>query len=85
MEIQKYSLNIQTIIKHALEYNAYGIFLVHNHPSGDPKPSYEDLKSTNDTQEILKKLNIYLLDHIIISNNKFYSINQKRIILPNNT
>ena len=90
---KEYSLNeasrvnfpIQTIIKHALEYNAYGIFLVHNHPSGDPKPSYEDLKSTNDTQDILKKLNIYLLDHIIISNNKFYSINQKRIILPNNT
>lgn len=84
-ESNRVNFPIQAIIRAALEYKAYGIFLIHNHPSGDPKPSHEDIKATNDIAEISKKLNIYLLDHIIISNNRLYTINQNRIIYLNNT
>ena len=85
MEAARVNFPIQSIIKEALEYKAYAFFLVHNHPTGDPKPSLEDINITNELSLVSKKLNIYLLDHIIISNNKFYSIIQKRIIYPSNS
>jgi DNA repair protein RadC len=46
---------------------------LHNHPSGDPAPSPEDLKVTLQIAEAGKLLGIPLLDHIIIGNNRYYS------------
>lgn len=52
----------------ALREGAAGLILVHNHPSGDPTPSREDLTLTRQLAEGGKLLNVRLLDHVIVGN-----------------
>lgn len=65
------------IIRPALLCNAVGIIMAHNHPSGDCNPSKDDLVVTERINDACKIMGINLLDHIIIGNNKYYSINEK--------
>ncbi len=58
----------------ALEYHAVNIILVHNHPSGDPVPSADDINITKRIIGAGELIGIHLLDHIIIGDNVFYSI-----------
>jgi len=62
------------VFKYAVKYSAYSLILVHNHPSGDPTPSKQDIEVTKRFDEIGKLLQIELLDHIIIANNNYLSI-----------
>lgn len=55
------------IIKRALELGSSAIILVHNHPSGDPTPSREDIEMTKKIAEAGKQLGVMLHDHLIIS------------------
>ena len=57
------------VIKRALELNASAIIMVHNHPSGDPAPSKNDIEITDEIKEIGRKLGIVLHDHLIIGKN----------------
>lgn len=61
------------VVEKALEHKASAIIIVHNHPSGDPTPSREDIAVTKDINVTLEKLGIRLLDHIIIAENSSYS------------
>ena len=62
------------IFRGAILHNAYAIILGHNHPSGDPKPSGEDLEVTRAARVAGKALGIGLLDHIIVTRtNAHYS------------
>lgn len=61
------------IFKSAYLNSASFIICVHNHPSGDPTPSNEDIIFTNNLIEIGKLNNIPVLDHIVIGNNCYYS------------
>ena len=63
------------VFKSAIEYSAAGIIVLHNHPSGDPEPSVNDKKITKTLVETGKILNIPVLDHIIIGEDKYYSFN----------
>jgi DNA repair protein RadC len=54
------------VMQKALEYNAYAFFLIHNHPSGDPTPSQEDIRITKRIKEISNLMHVFFLDHIII-------------------
>ena len=54
------------VVKRALELNACSVILVHNHPSGDPKPSKADVELTRHIQAALDTVKITLHDHIII-------------------
>ena len=54
------------IVKRALELNAVGVILVHNHPSGDPTPSRQDITMTNAVKAALGTVNVRLYDHLII-------------------
>ena len=54
------------VVKRALELHASAIIMLHNHPSGDPTPSGDDIKMTQEVQEIAAKLNIAVHDHVII-------------------
>ena len=56
------------IFKWAYKFKATALILVHNHPSGDPTPSIEDLKATKELERQAKLLNFLILDHIIIGN-----------------
>ena len=61
--------------------NAHGIILGHNHPSGNPEPSKQDIEVTKRLQEAGKIIGINLLDHIIIGDNYNYvSFKNKGII-----
>lgn len=60
----------------ALNCNCVNIVLVHNHPSGDPMPSQDDIKSTARVKEAGKIIGIRLLDHIIIGDNAYFSLKE---------
>jgi DNA repair protein RadC len=68
------------IIQKALEYGASAIIMVHNHPSGDPKPSRQDIIMTKMVKEITQKLDIVLLDHVIIGKNGITSFKELGIV-----
>lgn len=57
----------------ALQAKAVNFLLIHNHPSGDPTPSDTDCEMTTSIRELGIQMNIYLLDHIIIGDNRYYS------------
>lgn len=64
------------IVETALTYNAHSVLLTHNHPGGTCAPSMEDIASTTKIQQVLKELGILVVDHIIVANNKSYSMVQ---------
>lgn len=55
------------VIKRALELGSTAIILVHNHPSGDPTPSRQDIEMTKNIEDAGKQLGVILHDHLIIS------------------
>jgi DNA repair protein RadC len=63
----------KVIFAAALKSCASGIILAHNHPSGELDPSTEDIKLTQKIKEGGKILDIQVLDHLIITSDKFYS------------
>ncbi len=64
------------VFKFAVKYSAYSIILVHNHPSGDPEPSIQDIEVTKRFTEAGNMLQISLLDHVIIAGEKYLSIKE---------
>lgn len=61
----------------ALKAGAVYIILIHNHPSGDPSPSKEDILTTKRIKEAGNIIGISLIDHIIIGDNKYISLKQR--------
>ena len=53
-------------MKRALNFNASALIVVHNHPSGDPKPSREDIQMTRELKAAASALEIELHDHVVI-------------------
>jgi DNA repair protein RadC len=68
------------IYKEAFRHSAASIICLHNHPSGDPAPSREDIEVTKRLVESGKVIGIELLDHIIIGDQKFTSLKEKGYI-----
>ena len=66
-------VDVRLIMKGALLYNATGMIIAHNHPSGNEKPSQEDNRITEQVKKAAELLNIRLLDHVIITSNTYYS------------
>lgn len=64
----------------AIRKNSAFIIVCHNHPSGDPQPSNEDINVTNRLKECGKLLGIELLDHLIIGKGKYISLKEKGIV-----
>ena len=61
------------VVKRALELGASALILVHNHPSGDPKPSRDDIAMTREVQDVAGRLGITLHDHVIIGRGGSYT------------
>ncbi len=68
------------ILKKALEENAVSIILCHNHPSGSLKPSRADEELTNKIKEAAKFFDIKVLDHLIVSEEGYYSFADEGIL-----
>lgn len=62
------------VVETALNHNAFGVILCHNHPGGEAVPSVGDVEVTRALEAVLAKLDIALLDHIIIAGGKAYSM-----------
>lgn len=73
-------LSSRDMFREALLSNAAGIILIHNHPSGNPKPSCEDKALTARIMKASEVMEVALLDHIILSDGKYYSFKQAGFI-----
>lgn len=67
-------VNTKEVIAEALKIEAPKIILLHNHPTGDPTPSKQDIHFTDKLYNAAKLFDIELLDHIVIGNKDFKSV-----------
>ncbi len=70
------------IFVEALAHRAASVILLHNHPSGDPAPSMEDIELTNRVFQAGEMIGIPLLDHLIIGDRSYVSMRQSRLLEP---
>lgn len=70
-------LEPKEVLLEAIKMQAPKIILVHNHPSGDPKPSKQDYRATDRIYEAAQVMGIELLDHVVIGDGRFESLFQK--------
>lgn len=70
------TVDLRVIYRFALLSNAASIILAHNHPSGEPTPSPEDILITREIIEAGRILDIDVLDHIVVGHNQFRSIRE---------
>jgi len=68
------------VVKRALELHATAIILVHNHPSGDPSPSSEDIAMTKEIKKAATALTIVLHDHVIVGNGQWLSFRKTGLL-----
>ena len=69
------------IFLEALKDKAVSLILVHNHPSGDPTPSRSDRELTENVAKVGNQMDIPLLDHIIIGDNRYTSFREQKILI----
>ncbi len=62
------------VVETALNHNAYGVILCHNHPGGDVRPSVGDVEVTRSLEMVLSRMGIMLIDHVIVSDGQVYSM-----------
>ncbi len=68
------------MVKRALELHATALILVHNHPSGDPSPSRDDIEMTGLVRQAAAALAITLHDHVIVGNGRWFSFRQQGML-----
>jgi len=71
------TVSTRDVLRYALQENAASIIIFHNHPSGDPSPSAEDLVFTRKMVEAARLLGVELLDHLILGTNRYVSLKQR--------
>jgi DNA repair protein RadC len=72
-------IRIAELFRTAVRANAAAIIVAHNHPSGDPSPSPEDIRVTRQLVKSGELLDINVLDHIIIGHQRFVSLKERRL------
>ncbi|MFN2224744.1 MAG: RadC family protein, partial [Anaerolineae bacterium] len=70
-------VRVGELFREAIRANCASLIVVHNHPSGDPTPSPEDVAVTRQIAEAGKLLDIELLDHLIIGQQRFVSLKER--------
>lgn len=70
----------RVIIRRALERKSSALILVHNHPSGNPYPSVEDINQTKDLHRALSSCGLQLLDHVIVTGASYYSFSDEQVV-----
>jgi DNA repair protein RadC len=72
-------LRVAEIFRDAVRDGAMAVILAHNHPSGDPTPSPEDVRVTREVVAAGQLLDIQVLDHVIVGRDRFVSLKEKRL------
>jgi DNA repair protein RadC len=70
-------VRVGEVFREAVRSNCAGIIIVHNHPSGDPTPSPEDVRVTEQIIEAGKLIDIEVLDHLVIGHNRYVSLKER--------
>lgn len=70
-------VDVREIMKWAVRFNAFGMILIHNHPSGDPNPSEEDIQLTKVIRNAAQIFGIRVLDHVIIGDQRYVSFMER--------
>nr|WP_239002655.1 DNA repair protein RadC [Rhodovastum atsumiense] len=70
------------VVRRALELQATALILVHNHPSGDPTPSGDDIAMTQEVRQAAQALGIVLHDHVIVGNGRWLSLRHEGLLAP---
>ncbi|MFQ3307715.1 MAG: DNA repair protein RadC [Candidatus Midichloriaceae bacterium] len=78
--VDRIAIHPREIVKNALTHSASAVILVHNHPSGDVNPSKQDIELTNKIVDGLRSVCITVHDHIIVSQNNYYSFRTNNLI-----
>ncbi len=74
------TVDTKIIMKKALDKKACGIILVHNHPSSNPRPGKMDMEVTSSLKKASQTFDISLIDHVIVSDDSYYSFAEDRVI-----
>lgn len=80
--IDRASVSPRRIVENALKSRAAGLIFVHNHPSGSPQPSKDDINLTNELGKAAHTLGLTVHDHIIVGKNNYYSFRANGLIKP---
>jgi DNA repair protein RadC len=72
-------IRVGELFRYALRANCASMIVVHNHPSGDPTPSPEDVRVTERIVQAGKMLDIDVLDHLVIGHQRFVSLKERRL------
>lgn len=78
--INETSVYPREIAKQTLIYNAISVILVHNHPSGECKPSQQDIRLTQKIEQVLSLIDVSVLDHLIVAKHKSVSMKEFNLI-----
>lgn len=70
-------VGMRELFRAALRENSAGLIVAHNHPSGDPSPSTEDIRTTKEMIQAGKLLGVAVLDHLIIGRGRFVSLKEQ--------
>jgi DNA repair protein RadC len=68
------------VLSVALRHKASGMILVHNHPGADPRPSAQDVEFTRRIKSAAREVDIRVLDHLVVTENRFYSFQSEGMI-----
>lgn len=73
-------IDTRYIVRKVIERQASAVALVHNHPTGNPRPSDSDLRETQALRRALDTFDILLLDHVILADSRFFSFSENRVV-----
>ncbi len=75
-------VRVSDLFRDAVREGCPAVIVVHNHPSGDPTPSADDVAMTRQVAEAGSLLNIDVLDHIVLARNGFVSLRERHLGFP---
>ena len=77
-------IDVKMILRKILEKKACGIILVHNHPSGNSRPGKADITQTGNLKKALEPFDVSLIDHLVISDDQYYSFADNAVTIVEN-
>ena len=72
--------DLKEAMKWGIRYKAHGLILIHNHPSGDPEPSCDDIRMTRHFARAAELLDMEVLDHVIIGDGVYTSLHDRNVV-----
>ncbi|MBQ4287212.1 MAG: DNA repair protein RadC [Bacteroidales bacterium] len=82
--ISSTTMDTKVLVRKALEKKASSIILVHNHPSGSPRPGADDIRVTRTLRRAVEPFDISLMDHVIFTDDRYFSFSDEKVTIVKN-